>query len=140
MDEVNVQMVEGGVVVEEALDLSPREPEARLYRRIGVVSDAPEERQMAAIQVSDRLQVGLDRQGQQVERSDVTLVKLEVQLQSEQFVPENSQLYLLRFIQDIFDPLAVTGVDFVNKQWLRIFLIDLGSLSDNVLLLFAVLI
>lgn len=135
-----MQMVEGGVVVEEALDLSPREPEALLDSRIGVVSDAPEERQMAAIQVSDRLQVGLDRQGQQVERSDVTLVKLEVQLQSEQFVPENSQLYLLRFIQDIFDPLAVTGVDFVNKQWLRIFLIDLGSLSDNVLLLFAVLI
>jgi hypothetical protein len=140
MDEVHMQMVEGGVVVEEALDLSPREPEALLDSRIGVVSDAPEERQMAAIQVSDRLQVGLDRQGQQVERSDVTLVKLEVQLQSEQFVPENSQLYLLRFIQDIFDPLAVTGVDFVNKQWLRIFLIDLGSLSDNVLLLFAVLI
>jgi hypothetical protein len=33
--------------------------------------------------------------------------------------------------------LAVTRVDFVNKQWLRIFLVDLGSLSDNVLLLFA---
>ena len=110
-----MQMVEGGVVVEEALDLSPREPETRLDRSIGVVSDAPEERQVAAIKVSDRLQVGLDRQGQQVERTDVTLVKLEVQLQSEQVVPENSQLYLLRLVQDIFDPLAVGGVDLVNK-------------------------
>jgi hypothetical protein len=78
MDEVHMQMVEGGVVVEEALDLSPREPEPLLNSRIGVVSDAPEERQMAAIQVSDRLQVSLDRQGQQVESSNVTLVILEV--------------------------------------------------------------
>ena len=133
-------MVEGGVVVEEALDLGPREPETLLDRRVGVVSDASEEWQVAPIQVSDGLQVGLDRQGKQVERIDVALVELKVQLQSEQVVPEHSQLYLLRFVQDIFHPLAVLWVDFVNKQWLRVFLIDLWCLSDNMLLLFAVLV
>jgi hypothetical protein len=137
VNEVHMQMVEGGVVVEKALDLGPREPETLLDRRVGVVSDASKEWQVAPIQVSDGLQVGLDRQGQQVERIDVALVKLEVQLQSEQVVPEHSQLYLLRFVQDIINPLAVLWVNFVNIQGLRIFLVNLGSLSDNVLLLFA---
>ena len=59
-----MQMVEGGVVVEEAFDLGPREPETLLDRRVGVVSDAPKEWQVAAIKVSDGLQVGLDREGQ----------------------------------------------------------------------------
>jgi hypothetical protein len=63
MHEVYMQMVEGGVVVEEALNLGPREPKTLLDRRIGVVSDTSKEWQVAAIKVSDGLQVGLDRQG-----------------------------------------------------------------------------
>ena len=77
---VHMQVVECGVVVDETLDLGPREPETRLDRRIGVVSDTLKEGQVDTSQVSDRLQVGLDRQGQQIERTDITLVKLEVQL------------------------------------------------------------
>ena len=83
MNKMNVQVIEGRLVVEEASDLLARNIESLLDCCETLITDGPQKGQVSRSQVSDRAQIFLSWNSKTVKGCNVTLVELIVFLQEE---------------------------------------------------------
>ena len=89
---MDVQVIEGRLVMEEACDLLSRNVESLLDCCKTLVTDGPQERQVSRSQVSDRAQIFLSWNSKTVESCDISFVELVVFLQEEVWVLVDSKL------------------------------------------------
>ena len=139
MHEMDVQVIEGRLVVEEACDLLSRNIESLLDCCKTLVTDRPQKGQVSRSQVSDRAQIFLSWNSKTVKGCDVTLVKLIVFLQEEVGILVDSELDFFLAVENRVEPLAVAHVHLIDKERLDYALVNLTGLNNHHSLLTSVL-
>ena len=100
MGEMDVQVIEGRLVMEVRHDLASLHVELRLDSTQTLISDGFKEGEMLAGQVTNALQVALRGNSKTVERLNVTLVELVILLQEERIGLVDAQFELLLLVED----------------------------------------
>ena len=94
---------------------------------------------MLSSEVSDCLQVSLDRHHEAVHRSDITFIEFVILFQNEVFVLEDDVLLFLFTCENRVDPIAVVHVHRIEEARLYDVSIDFSCLANNFLFLLRIL-
>ena len=86
---------------------------------------------MLTRQISEREEVALLRNGQAVERLDVTLVELVIFLEVEIRILMDTKFFFFFIVKDGVHPIAVAHIHRVNVAWFDNIGVDIGVFDDE---------